>query len=62
MQFKRLGGRKMKNKNYSIRLSEPMADFLVEQGRKMSMLPSEYLRYLIQKEMERTGYQYGKQD
>ena len=52
----------MKNKIYSIRLSEPMTDFLVKQARKMAMLPSEYLRYLIQREMERTDYQYGKQD
>ncbi len=42
----------MKNKNYSIRLSEKMANHLVEEARKMELLPSEYLRNLILRDME----------
>lgn len=49
----------MKSINYSVRISQLMSDFLKQEGQKMAMLPSEYLRYLIQKEMERKGY-YGK--
>lgn len=43
----------MKNKNYSIRLTEQMADFLVAKSKEMHMFPSEYLRYLVQREMDR---------
>ena len=46
----------MKNKNYSIRLSEKMTEFLVSEAKKRELLPSEYLRYIIQKEMERINY------
>ena len=50
----------IKEKNYSIRLSNKMTDFLTEEAKKRELLPSEYLRYLIQKEMENLGY--GKTD
>lgn len=52
----------MKNKNYSIRLSEIMAQYLVEKSRERQMLPSEYLRYIIQREMDKEGYYNGKVD
>lgn len=53
----------MKNVNYSIRISELMAQYLVDKARERQMLPSEYLRYIIQQEMDREGYySHGKTD
>lgn len=41
----------MNNKNYSIRLSEELVDFIVQKSRRLGMFPSEYVRFLIQREM-----------
>ena len=40
-----------KDQNYSVRFSEAMLQFLVNYSKKYDMLPSEYLREIIRKEM-----------
>lgn len=47
----------MKEENYSIRLSEKMKNFIIEQAKMRGMLPSEYLRFLLQREMEKTRWE-----
>jgi hypothetical protein len=46
----------MKHEHYSIRLSETMKKHIVEEARKLQLLPSEYLRNLILRDMEIKGY------
>ena len=43
----------MKNITYSIRISGAMNDFIREQAKKKQLVPSEYLRFLIQREIEK---------
>ena len=45
----------MKNKNYSIRLTEKMVEHIVNEAKKLELLPSEYLRNLILRDMEVKG-------
>jgi hypothetical protein len=42
-----------KNVGYSIRLTEKMSDFLLRKSDEACMKPSEYLRMLLYREMEK---------
>lgn len=50
----------MKSENYCIRLTESMKKHIVDEARKLELLPSEYLRKIIMEDMERKGFGNGK--
>lgn len=42
----------MKTKSYTIRLTEKMYDYIINQAKENQMAPAEYFRHVIQKDME----------
>ena len=51
----------MKENNYSIRISDRMKEHLIKMAKEKELLPSEYLRLLIERDIEREKY-HGKID
>ena len=56
--FEKRKEKRMKDLNYSIRLTKAMKDHLVAEAHKLQLLPSEYLRKIIVEDMERKGFYY----